>query len=134
MRVRRRVRKPEGQTNAKESIKPVDFTIIEPDAVLDVIRKTLFSLTDDEMTSLRSRLLSDLRKARLHVGACLFMLGIPASAPEDLTPTDIAQLVRYVRINQPHLMQVVEQPIAEQLGWRTGGLETGPRPVRASLN
>jgi hypothetical protein len=133
MRVCRKLRKSADPSRGK-SIQPVDLTAIEPDSLLEVVRKTLLSLTDEEMTSLRSRLISDLKKARLHVGACLFMLGIPASVPDDLTPSDIAQLLRYVRINEPQLMQLVAPPIAERFGWEKMGVHSGRNSAGVSLN
>ncbi|HEU4388378.1 MAG TPA: hypothetical protein VFV34_11315 [Blastocatellia bacterium] len=122
------------ESSRGERIQPIDLAIIEPDALVDVVRKTLLSLTDEEMASIRSKLISDLRKARLHVGACLFMLGIPAFALDDLTPSDIAQLLRYVRINKPQLLPVIASPFLEGLGWTRAGTKVGPRSAGASLN
>ena len=130
MRVRRKLRG--SVASARATLKPVDLARIEPDALLEVVRKTLSSLTEAEMGLLRIRLISDLKKARMHVGGCLFMLGIPASVPDDLTASDIAQLLRYVRINEPDLMRVVAHPIAEQLGWQNAEFEAAPRRARAA--
>ena len=133
MRVCRRLKRAVDSSRG-QSIRPVDLAVIEPDALLDVVRKTLLSLTDEEMASTRSRLIADLKKARLHVGACLFMLGIPAAVPDDLTPSDIALLLRYVRINEPQLMQVIVPPICESLGWRAPAAAIASPSTTLSLN
>ena len=80
---------------------------IEPDALRDSVRNTLSALTADELASWRDHLLSGLRKAGVNLGACRFLLGISGDSTDNLTPSDIAHLIRYVRLNLPEAMKVV---------------------------
>jgi hypothetical protein len=105
---------------------------MEPDALANVVRESLSRLTDERMSLLRRQLVTDLSRSRLHVGACLFMLGIPATVPDELSPSDIAHLVRYVRINKPQLMDLVAHPIAAQVQSSPGDLDLDARPAIAA--
>ena len=89
-----------------------DVTNIEPDALRDSVRNALSALTADELASWRDHLLNGLREAGLNLGACSFLIGISAASTNALTPSGIAHLIRYVRINLPETMKV----IAERLG------------------
>ena len=80
---------------------------IEPDALRDSVRDTLSALTADELAFWRDHLLGGLRKAGVNLGACRFLLGTSGDSTDNLTPSDIAHLIRYVRLNLPEAMKVV---------------------------
>jgi hypothetical protein len=64
---------------------------------------------------MRQRLITGLAKAGVHVGSALFMLGIPASSPEDLSQSDMGKLLRYIRFNSPAAIEALAGPLAELL-------------------
>ena len=84
-----------------------DLTNIAPDALRDSVRNALSALTADELAYWRDHLLSGLREAGLNLGAYRFLIGISSNSTGTLTPSDIAHLIRYVRINLPEAMKVV---------------------------
>ena len=80
---------------------------VEPDALRDSVRDKLSALTADELASWRDHLLSGLRKAGVNLGVCRFLLGTSGDSTDNLTPSDIAHLIRYVRLNLPEALKVV---------------------------
>ena len=89
-------------------LRPVeDPTNLEPDSLRDSVRDALSALTADELASWRNHLLMGLRKAGVNLGACGFLIGISDASTDNLTPSGIAHLIRYVRLNLPEAMKVV---------------------------
>ena len=84
-----------------------DPTNLEPDALRDSVREALSSLTAEELVSWRDHLLRGLRKAGMNLDACRFLIGIYGDSTDNLTPSAIAHLIRYVRLNLPEAMKVV---------------------------
>src|SRR5262249_9611448 len=82
----------------------IDFAEAEPDRLRDVVRDALLSLTEPERFNVCSRLLGELKKAGLRIRPCLLMLGVSAATTEELTASEIAALIRYVRLTQPGIV------------------------------
>jgi hypothetical protein len=80
---------------------------IEPDELRDVVRNALARLTVDELASWRDHLLSGLRMAGVNLNSSRFLIGISVDSTDTLTPSSIAHLIRYVRLNLPGAMKVV---------------------------
>ncbi len=55
---------------------------------------------------------AEMRRANLNMRAYLIPLGIPGRSPEDLTPTEVGHLVRFLKINVPQAMPAVERAMA----------------------
>jgi len=81
----------------------------------DSVRDALSTLTADELASWRDHLLRDLRKAGVNLGACAFLIGISDGSTNNLTPSGIGHLIRYVRLNLPETMKVVAGRLGELL-------------------
>ena len=92
-----------------------DPTNLEPDALRESVREALSALTADELVSWRDHLLSGLRKAGMNLEACRFLIGISEDSIDNLTPSGIAHLIRYVRLNLPEAMKVVAGRLGELL-------------------
>ncbi len=88
---------------------------LEPDALRDSVRDALSSLSVDELASWRDHLLSGLMKAGVNLDACRFLIGISVNSTDTLTPSGIAHLIRYVRLNLPEAMKVVAGRLGELL-------------------
>ena len=103
--------------NAGPGIRPlVDFTAgAEADHLQEVVYKALSSLSEDERSDVRNKLLSELEKAGLSVCECLFMLGVSAATTDELTAPEIAALIRYVRLSDLNAMMAVAAPLREIL-------------------
>ena len=67
----------------------------------------------DDRISIKEGLVSAIQGSRLNVGSILLLLGIHADTVEELTPSDIGYLVRYIRINSPDVLATLKRPLAE---------------------
>ncbi len=93
--------------------RPRDLTTIEPDVLRDRVYKALSKLTDDDRALMRDKLLASLEHADVDINASLFLLGIPVKTPDNLTPSDIAKLLRYVCINKPEALKSAASLLAD---------------------
>jgi hypothetical protein len=55
---------------------------------------------------------TEMRRNSLNMRAYLVPLGIPGRSPEDLTPTEVGHLIRFLKINVPAAMAAVEKAMA----------------------
>jgi len=94
-------------SQAEQVCKVSDPMNLEPDALRDVVRNALSRLTVVELASWREHLLSGLRMAGVNLNTCRFLIGISVDSPDTLTPSSIAHLIRYVRLNLPEAMKLV---------------------------
>ena len=92
-----------------------DPLILEPNDLCNKTQKALLALPEENRKSLRDKLLTGLRKASVNIASALLMLGIPARTPDELTPSDMGKLLRYVRINMPEVVKALAEPLAELL-------------------
>ncbi|MFY9558136.1 MAG: hypothetical protein WAV20_15390 [Blastocatellia bacterium] len=54
---------------------------------------------------------AEIRRAGLNMRAYLVPLGIPGRSPEDLTPTEVAHLIRFLKLNVPRAMPAIERAL-----------------------
>ena len=87
-----------------------------PEWLRDRVFNAMSRLSADERASLRDTILSDLRKVGVNIMSGLVALGIPAKTPDELSPSDIAKLIRYVRINTPEAIKAIGGTLAELIG------------------
>lgn len=92
-----------------------DLSTLKPDDLRDQVQKALSRLCEADSKAARQRLLAGLAMAGVHVGATLFMLGIPATSLDDPTPSDLGMLLRYIRINTPTAIKALNGVLSELL-------------------
>lgn len=92
-----------------------DPTQLEPNNLRDRIYNALVSLPRDERASMSDQIISKLKDFRVNVRTGLLMLGIPARTADDLTPSDLAKLMRYLRINAPKALEAISSPLSDLL-------------------
>jgi len=80
---------------------------VEPNRLRDLVVTSSSLLSEDERKSLNAAVLRDLKKAGVNVGSLTVALGLAATASDELTPSDLGQLLRYVRINSPRALEAV---------------------------
>lgn len=83
-----------------------------PDEVKNIIRDGLVGMNISEREVFFEILDGEMRSLGLDVRKYLVPLGIPGRSPEDLTPTEIGHLVRYLKINAPKSMPAVEKAMS----------------------
>ncbi|HXG92972.1 MAG TPA: hypothetical protein VNN73_11490 [Blastocatellia bacterium] len=87
-------------------------TTLDPNDLKSVVRDGLVSMTMAEREEFIQVLEAEMRRANLNMRAYLIPLGIPGRSPEDLTPTEVGHLVRFLKINVPQAMPAVERAMA----------------------
>lgn len=104
------------RAHTKQPTQPaIDPMNVEPNVLRDSVRKALAIVDEEERSSLRDRLLTGLKRARVNIGQCLLLLGIPARTVDELTGPEIATLIRYVRISDPKAMAMLVTPLGDLL-------------------
>jgi hypothetical protein len=86
--------------------------IDEPEELRFNFHKAMLMLSEQEQGLMRDRLMSGLAQSGLHIGAFLFLLGIPARTPDEILPNDLAKLIRFVQINHPEAIREIAAPLA----------------------
>jgi hypothetical protein len=89
--------------------KPPDHDLAgaSPEWLRDSVFNALRALSQDECAGARDRILSDMRNAGVNIPSGLLKLGTCARTADELSPGDIAKLVRYVRMNTPEAMKAL---------------------------
>ena len=59
-------------------------------------------------------------KVGINVGLRLFLLGIPAAIPEELTPNDVGKLLRSVYLNEPQAITAISETLSKVLSSSEG--------------
>src|SRR5262249_13180589 len=86
---------------------------LEPDALRDQVQRALPAVCVADGKRFCQTLLKGLEETGVHVGSSLFLLGIPATSAEDMTPSDMGKLLRYIRMNSPSAIEALIGPLAE---------------------
>jgi hypothetical protein len=89
-----------------QTIKP------DPTELKSIVRDGLVSMTMAEREEFIQALEAEMRRVNLNMRAYLIPLGIPGRSPEDLTPTEVGHLIRFLRINVPQATIAVDKTIA----------------------
>lgn len=80
---------------------------MDPNELKNTVRDGLVSMTMAEREEFIQGLGAELKRININMRAYLVPLGIPARSPEDLTPTEVGHLIRFLKINVPQAMPVV---------------------------
>jgi hypothetical protein len=86
--------------------------VVDPDSLKGIVRDGLVGMNLAEREEFIRALESEMRTVSLNMRSYLIPLGIPARTLEELTPTEVGHLVRFLRINVPQAMPAVEHTLA----------------------
>jgi hypothetical protein len=126
--LKRRVAHITADTIKRSAPPSQDLAGSNPEWLRDRVFNALNALSLDERESIRDKILSGLRNAGVNIPSGLMKLGIPASTPGDLSPSDIAKLVRYVRMNTPEAMRAFRETFAELIALEAR-ISKGAKPL-----
>ena len=101
-------------------------TQLDPNELKGVIRDGLANMSMPDREEFFRTLEAEMRKISLNVRAYLIPLGIPGRSPEDLTPSEVGHLVRYLKLTVPKAMPAVERAMARYTVF-SGNAEPGSR-------
>ncbi len=82
------------------------------DDVKTIVRDALLLMTWAEQVEFIQALESEMRRENLSITAYLIPLGIPGMRPEELTPTEVGHLVRFLRMQVLQAVTAVERAMA----------------------
>jgi hypothetical protein len=86
-----------------------------PNGLRNAVYKALSKVPIKERVEWYKRLIGELQKAGINVGSRLFLLGIPATIPEELSPNDLGKLIRSVYLNEPKAMEAISETLSQIL-------------------
>lgn len=101
----------------------VKWSELDANQLKATIRDGLVSMTIAEREEFIGTLEAEMRRAGLNMRSYLVPLGIPGRSTEDLTPTEVAHLIRFLKLNAPQAMRAVERALTQYdtLGEKHGG-------------
>jgi hypothetical protein len=111
---------------SQQSFDPIK---IEPNSLRDRVYQALSGLTFEERASISDQIIGGLKGFSANVRTGLLMLGITARTVSDLTPSDIAKLIRYLRINAPKALEAIGSPLRDLLA-ASEAFEKSSAPLR----
>lgn len=80
-----------------------------PDELKATVYEGLVAMNMAEREEFIQTLEAEMRSAGLSMRTYLVPLGIPAHSPQDLTPTEVGHLIRFLKINIPQATATVQK-------------------------
>lgn len=97
---------------SRSTVEPPKWSAIDADELKAVVRDGLVGMNMTEREEFIGALEAELRRAGLNMRGYLVPLGIPGRNTEELTPTEVAHLIRFLKLNVPQAMTAVERTLA----------------------
>ena len=104
----------------------ISQTQLDPNELKDVIRDGLANMSMPDREEFIRTLEVEMRRISLNVRAYLIPLGIPGRSPDDLTPSEVGHLIRYLKLTVPQAMPAVERAMGRYTVF-SGSAEPGRR-------
>lgn len=98
---------------------PANWSAVDADELKAVVRDGLVGMSMTEREQFIGTLEAELRRAGLNMRGYLVPLGIPGRSTEDLTPTEVAHLIRFLKLNVSRAMPAVEKALARYENFST---------------
>src|SRR3979409_452521 len=89
----------------------VKWSSLDANELKATVRDGLVGMSMTEREEFIGTLEAELRKAGLNMRGYLVPLGVPGRSPEDLTPTEVAHLIRFLKLNTPQAMPAIERAL-----------------------
>jgi hypothetical protein len=90
----------------------VSWSEVDAGELKEVVRDGLVAMNITEREEFIGALEAEMRRTGLNMRAYLIPLGIPGRSPEDLTPTEVAHMMRFLKLNVPQAMPAIERSLA----------------------
>lgn len=89
----------------------VKWSTLDANELKATVRDGLVAMNMTEREEFIGTLEAEMRRAGLNMRAYLVPLGIPGHSPEDLTPTEVAHLIRFLKLNVSKAMPAIERAL-----------------------
>jgi hypothetical protein len=93
--------------NTKNQVATVSLSRLTAEELKSAVRDALVSMGLAEREEFIKVLSEELKRVGLNIRMYLVPLGIPGRKPDDLTPTEVGHLIRFLKINVPKAMPAV---------------------------
>lgn len=101
------------QMNRRGATSAVSWSEVDAGELKEVVRDGLVAMNISEREEFIRTLEAEMRRAGLNMRAYLIPLGIPGRSPEDLTPTEVAHMMRFLKLNVPQAMPAIEGSLTQ---------------------
>lgn len=99
------------QIQSRRDAPTLKWPALDANDLKAVVRDGLVAMNMAEREEFIGTLETELRRASINMRGYLVPLGIPGRSPEDLTPTEVAHLIRFLRLNVPRAMPAIERAL-----------------------
>jgi hypothetical protein len=89
----------------------VKWSTLDANELKATVRDGLVAMNLTEREEFIGTLEAEMRRAGLNMRAYLVPLGIPGHSPEELTPTEVAHLIRFLKLNVSRAMPAIERAL-----------------------
>ena|SRR5215213_9977320 len=96
----------------RNQVSKSSLTALDPNDLKAIVRDGLVSMNMTDREDFIQALETEMRRVNLNMRAYLIPLGIPGRSPEDLTPTEVGHLIRFLKINVPQASSAVERTLS----------------------
>ena len=100
------------QINSRNEKATVSWSAVDAGDLKELVRDGLVAMSTTEREEFIGTLEAEMRGAGLNMRAYLIPLGIPGRSPEDLTPTEVAHLMRFLKLNVPSALPAIERALS----------------------
>ena len=95
-----------------QPVESAKWSALGADELKAVVRDGLVAMNMTEREEFIGTLEAEMRRAGLNMRAYLVPLGIPGRSPEDLTPTEVAHLIRFLKLNVSQANPAIDRALA----------------------
>jgi len=88
------------------------YDSLDPEDLKNLVRDQLLLMSKTDREVFVEILEIEMERADFSMRSYLIPLGIPGRTPDELTPTEIGHLVRFLKINVPRAMPAVQRAMA----------------------
>jgi hypothetical protein len=103
---------PSRQDIIQQRTEKKTFATLDPNELKVVVRDGLSMMPMNDREEFIQILETEMKRSHLNLRAYLVPLGIPGRTPEELTPTEVGHLIRFLKINVSQAMKAVERTLA----------------------
>ena len=97
---------------SRNQVSTIGPSTLDPNELKSLVRDGLVAMNMADREDFILGLETEMRRTNLNMRAYLIPLGIPGRSPEDLTPTEVGHLIRFLKINVPQAMPAIERALA----------------------
>lgn len=99
------------QIHSRNNVAAMKWSALEANELKSIVRDGLVTMNMAEREEFIGTLEAEMKRAGLHMRGYLVPLGIPARSPEDLTPTEVAHLIRFLKLNVSKALQAIDRAL-----------------------